>query len=233
MPRAPWWGGFFERLIGMIKSALSKSDGRALLKFEELEEVLLDVETFLNNRPLCFLGEEFEQPVITPNLLLRGQPAQFLEENLDDIGDGREGMTRRLQYLKSCRENVRKRWLNEYLCALQERFNSGSAVTERAVLRKGLLVLLKDSTKHRANWRVGRIVDPIIGKDGVTRGYRILTGNGYTVERPLQLICDLEIGGANEDCDSAGVLLLKTESIKNNDLHLDQGERRAKLQRTA
>ena len=71
-------------------------------------------------------------------------------------------------------------------------------------MRKGLLVLLKDSTKHRANWRVGRIVDPIIGKDGVTRGYRILIGNGYTVERPFQLICDLEIGGANGDCDSAG-----------------------------
>ena len=204
MSRAPWFGGFFERLIGMMKSALSKSIGRALLKFEELEEVLLDVETFLNNRPLRYLGEEFDQPVITPNLLLRGQPAQFLEENTDDIGDGREGMTRRLRYLKSCRQNVRKRWLNEYLCALQERFNSGSAVTERAVLRKGLLVLLKDSTKHRANWRVGRIVDPIIGEDGVTRGYRILTGNGYTVERPLQLICDLEISGANGDCDSAG-----------------------------
>ena len=100
MSRAPWWGGFFERLIGLMKSALSKSIGRALLKFEELEEVLLDVETFLNNRPLCYLGEEFEQPVITPNLLLHGQPAQFLEENTDDIGDGREGMTRRLQYLK-------------------------------------------------------------------------------------------------------------------------------------
>ena len=44
MSRAPWWGGFFERLIGMMKSGLSKSIGRALLKFEELEEVLLDVE---------------------------------------------------------------------------------------------------------------------------------------------------------------------------------------------
>ena len=60
MSRAPWWGGFFERLIAMMKNALSKATGWALLRFEELEEVLLDVESFLNNRPLCY---------ITPNLL--------------------------------------------------------------------------------------------------------------------------------------------------------------------
>lgn len=66
MSRAPWWGGFFERLICIMKNALSKAIGRALLRFEELEEVLLDVESFLNNRPLCYIGEEFETPVITP-----------------------------------------------------------------------------------------------------------------------------------------------------------------------
>ena len=40
----------------------------------------------------------------------------------------------------------------------------------RAVeLKKGVLVLIKNSTKNRANWRVGRVVDSIVGKDGVTR----------------------------------------------------------------
>ena len=36
---------------------------------------------------------------------------------------------------------------------------------------------------------------PIVGKDGVTRGYKILTGCGYVIERPQQLVCDLEISG--------------------------------------
>lgn len=69
----------------MMKNALSKVIGRALLRFEELEEVLLHVESFLNNRPLCYIGEEFETPVITPNLLLRGEPAPYLEENRDEV----------------------------------------------------------------------------------------------------------------------------------------------------
>ncbi len=54
LSRAPWWGGFFERLVGVMKSSLSKVIGQALLTFEEMEEVLLDVECFMSNRPLCY-----------------------------------------------------------------------------------------------------------------------------------------------------------------------------------
>ena len=31
-----------------------------MLTFSEFEETLLDVECFMNNRPLAYLGEEFE-----------------------------------------------------------------------------------------------------------------------------------------------------------------------------
>lgn len=36
LSRAPWWGGFFERLIGTMKRSLAKVVGRSLLKFTEL-----------------------------------------------------------------------------------------------------------------------------------------------------------------------------------------------------
>ena len=62
-------GGFFERLIGGMKSALSKAIGKGLLTFSQLEETLLDVECFMNNRPLVYLGEEFKDRTITPNIL--------------------------------------------------------------------------------------------------------------------------------------------------------------------
>ena len=66
-------------------------------------------------------------------------------------------------------------------------------------MEKGAIVLLKDSTKSRTHWKIGRIIDQIVGKDGVTRGYKILTGNRYVVERPLLLVCDFEMGG---ECES-------------------------------
>ena len=97
-----------------MKSSLSKVIGRALLTFEELEEVLLDVECFMNNRSLCYQGEEFEKPVITPNLLLRGQPATFLEEDVEAM-DEKAAVTKRMRYLKVFREHLKKRRLTEYV----------------------------------------------------------------------------------------------------------------------
>jgi len=71
-------GGFFERMIGIMKNILSKAIYWALLRFEEPEEVLLDVESFLNNQPLSYIGKELEKKAITPNLPLHGQPAPYL-----------------------------------------------------------------------------------------------------------------------------------------------------------
>jgi transposase len=55
LSRAPWWGGQFERMVGLVKRALYKSIGRANLRWGELEEVILDVEIAVNNRPLGYV----------------------------------------------------------------------------------------------------------------------------------------------------------------------------------
>ena len=83
-------------MIGLMKRSLSKSIGQALLTFEELEEALLDVECFMNNRPLVYQGEECDQPVLTPNILLKDTPATFLEKDLKNLNylDERTVVTR-------------------------------------------------------------------------------------------------------------------------------------------
>ena len=42
--RAPWWGGPFERMVRLMKQCLYKSVGKANLKWNEFEEILLDIE---------------------------------------------------------------------------------------------------------------------------------------------------------------------------------------------
>ena len=98
LSRASWWGGFFERLVGTMKRSLAKAIGGSILRFAELEEALLGIECVLNNRPLCYQGKEFETPVITPNILIRGKPAQMLEQDLNKIGDD-ETLPKRLVLL--------------------------------------------------------------------------------------------------------------------------------------
>ena len=37
---------------------------------EELEEVSIDVDVILNNRPLNYVGDDLELPILTPNSML-------------------------------------------------------------------------------------------------------------------------------------------------------------------
>ena len=73
-PRAPWWGGFWERVIGSVKSALRKTLGRQCLCRRELETLLQEVESCVNSRPLTFVGDELDsrQP-LTPFHFLLGR----------------------------------------------------------------------------------------------------------------------------------------------------------------
>ena len=59
---AAWWGGFFERLIGIMKRTLNRTIGKSLLTFKGLEDVLVDIEISMNNRPLTYQGQEFDFP---------------------------------------------------------------------------------------------------------------------------------------------------------------------------
>ena len=54
------------------------------------------------------------------------------------------------------------------------------------------LVLLVEATKNRGTWKTGIIQQEVHGKDGVLREYKIKTGNGYTIERPVQMVYNLE-----------------------------------------
>ena len=65
--KAPWQGGFFERLIGISKSILYKVLGRSKLSFREVETLLIQVEGLMNNRPLTYQTDELEDEPLTPN----------------------------------------------------------------------------------------------------------------------------------------------------------------------
>ena len=68
---------------------LFKTMGNAHLTMVEIQKVMLDIEINMNNRPLTYLGNDIEQPTLTPNVLLHGQisniPDIHLEEDNPDI----------------------------------------------------------------------------------------------------------------------------------------------------
>ena len=72
VPRAPWWGGFFERLVRSVKRCLKKVMGSSKVNYEEFETLLVEVEGILNSRPLTYVSEEFLHS-LTPSSLCVGR----------------------------------------------------------------------------------------------------------------------------------------------------------------
>ena len=111
LSRAPWWGGQFERLVGLVKQALYKSIGGANLTWSELEEVILDAEIALNNRPLSYVEEDIQLPVLTPQSMMFGQPNLLPEGDVDSVED--KDMRKRARYLRRCKDMLWSRWTGE------------------------------------------------------------------------------------------------------------------------
>ena len=73
LTRAPWYGGFFERLIGLVKLQLKILLGNARLTIDELLTILLEIERVLNNRPITYDYLTDFDKCVTPNNLLFGR----------------------------------------------------------------------------------------------------------------------------------------------------------------
>ena len=63
-PISPWWGGWWERLVGSVKVGLKKSVGKASLSRKELETTLIEAEACINSRPLTTVGDSTDS--LTP-----------------------------------------------------------------------------------------------------------------------------------------------------------------------
>ena len=132
-------------MVGLVKQYLYKTTRRANLSKKGFEEIVVDIEVTLNNRPLMYVEEDIQMPVLTPNTLLYGQPLLVPEEDLDE--DFPE-MKRRQRYLNKCKDAAWTRWTKEYLKALRERGNMLLQAKEMQI-SLGDIVLIKGDEKHR------------------------------------------------------------------------------------
>ena len=176
LARAPWWGGQFERLFGVVKQSFYKSMGRAYLTFGELEEVALEVEVAVNNRPLSYVEDDVELPVLTPNVMMHGLPNLLPEEDAESVEDVE--LRKRTRYLRRCKDILWSRWTTEYIRSLRERHNLKHK-TKVLTLKVGDVVLIQSEERNRGKWNIGDVVKLIKGRDGVVRAARLRAGKSY------------------------------------------------------
>ena len=189
LSRAPWWGGQFERLVGLVKQALYKWIGGANLTWSELEEVILDAEIALNNRPLSYVEEDIQLPVLTPQSMMFGQPNLLPEGDVDSVED--KEMRKRARYLRRCKDVLWSRWTGEYIKSLRERHNLNH-IKGGPPIEQGDVVLIQSDERNRGKWNIGVVVKLIKGRDGIVRGARLRAGKSF-LERAVQQLCPMEL----------------------------------------
>lgn len=133
LERAPWWGGFFERMVGSVKACLRKVLGNARLSFDELLTALVEVEGTLNSRPLTYEYDEVGHEVLTPSHLVYGRRIQSMPDEIaEEPKENESSCYERFRYLTERLTHFWKRCRNEYLVNLREfhRAKSGRAVRQ-------------------------------------------------------------------------------------------------------
>ncbi len=81
-----------------------------------------DVEVALNDRPLSYVEDDLQFPVLTPNSMLFMNSNTLPELQPHHIEDS--DLRKRAKHLLKCKEAVWRRWTQEYLRNLRERHRS-------------------------------------------------------------------------------------------------------------
>ncbi|XP_035231039.1 uncharacterized protein LOC118202934, partial [Stegodyphus dumicola] len=84
-PAAPWWDGFWERLVQMIKKLLRRVLRQSCLNYEKFMSVLCDCEATVNARPLTYVSEDSDDLIPLTLSLFLGKIPVFGVPDLDHL----------------------------------------------------------------------------------------------------------------------------------------------------
>jgi len=188
--------------VGLVKAALYKTIGNGMLSWKELQEVILDVEVTLNNRPLSYVEDDIQLPILTPNSLLYIQHNMLPDLQTHHVQD--YDLRNRAKHLLKCKNALWSRWTTEYLRSLREQHRLKHKGANNHP-NEGEVVIIKSDEKNRGKWKLGIVDKLIVGKDGVVRGARLRAGKSF-MERPIQHLYPMELS-----CDRTAPL--QTEQL--------------------
>ncbi len=206
---APWFGGFYERLVGLVKRSLRKSLGRLCLSLEQLRTLTSEIEAIINSRPLVHVSSEFEDRFcLTPADFLSLNPRNGFAEtdNQNDQNDDPDYQEHKIssaeQLLQTWKRGQKhldhfwKVWQSEYLLSLRERGQNWAKHPKIRVTippKEGQTVLIKEPFLPRGSWKFGRIETLCPSTDGIVRSARIRLPNRKLIVRPIKILHPTEI----------------------------------------
>ena len=115
---------------------------------------------------------DVQLPTLTPNSMLFITPNYLPELKAYHEDDLR--LRKRSKFLKRTKEEMWRRWTNEYMRALRERHKLKHKSKDNNIVVGD--VLIKSEDRNRNKWPLGIVERLIEGKDGVIRAIRLRSG---------------------------------------------------------
>ena len=134
-----------------------------LLTLAQMQTLVIELQSNINDRPLGVTREDLDGPMITPNLLMYGREKNPLRT---------PGITALTRLSISDMWLRRKRILNQFWTKWQADYLSTLSITNKwlekdpTLLKVGDVVILKPETLEKNQWRIARITDPHRNLDG-------------------------------------------------------------------
>ena len=190
--RSAWWGGVWERMVGITKRALLTTVHNLRLSNENLSTVLYELALYINLRPLTADTTGFD--VITPAHFLYGTPS-VKDILTPPMPTSETPVAKAWNIQKRVLAHLQRRWRNSYFVLLRT-WRTRKPVAARRLPVVGEMILLTEPLVPRKRWHFGRIEKLITGTDGIARAAYVRTfdaeGNSILLRRALQLLVPME-----------------------------------------
>ena len=188
-PTAPWANGCTERLVGIFKKQFKVMLQKHLLTLAQMQTLVIELQSSINDRPLGVTREDLDGPMITPNLLMYGREKNPLRT---PGSSALERMPISEMWLRRKRvlAHFWAKWQSDYLSTLS--ITNKWLEQDQTLLKVGDVVILKPETLEKNQWRLARIVDLHRNLDGVLTSATVRLPSKTLLTRTLRQMALLE-----------------------------------------
>ncbi|EGT42266.1 hypothetical protein CAEBREN_31338 [Caenorhabditis brenneri] len=234
-PYAPWQGGFFERLIRIVKEHLVRAIRTSILTYEELRTIFLEIAASMNSRPLTMpSSDNNSNPPMRPiDFVCPGRPMTLPvldSDMLDEYLPSKEAQAeltknetiRALENSMNATEEIWRRWHKEYLVQLRAhhktRMDNKRGTPQHPKVDQ--VVLLCEDMQPRNYWRLAKITELVASADNEIREVLVETVTGKNqsqksiLRRSVNQVVPLEMDGSDDEEGNAEVPLKTSNDHK-------------------
>ena len=163
-----------------MKRCLKKSIGRTTLSYEELQTLLIEVETVVNCRPLTYFEDDYDGVTyaLSPSHLIHGRRIISTPNGGHfEVVRKNASLTRGAKHHRHLLQQFTTQWRQTYLTNLRENHALKSTIRRGPEIAVGDIVILKSDLSNRMFWKLSTVEELLPGRDGFVKAAMVKVAN--------------------------------------------------------